>query len=315
MMEGHLKKRKMRYSQKNKLSRETSGSCKFKVLILCVTFIPFLAFAKGEYTRVDSTKLYSEYYPNPKASFKGTIIFQNGAGTELGEWTKNNAFFQCVKKYGDLFLYDRSGLGNSPPDLSMTVDKPMTAELINSKLEKLLKRRGCKPPYIFVAHSYGAMYAGHFARKYPGLVKAILMVDPVPSNYEWSDDFLNQYKKDITRMKQLTSKQAYEEFTYLKREQESTMPAQLFYQIMGFEKTKLQIRELPLMINKIPIIIVSSSYMEKNAPVKGDWYQLQRQWLNKNPQSEIIQVKSSHFIQLDHTELICKQIGKLLNKE
>jgi len=288
--------------------------CKYLILVGFIIF-PIVTFALGKYIRVDNTTLYSEYYPNPKASFKGTIIFQNGAGTALGEWTKNKTFLKCVERYGNLFMYDRSGLGNSPPDLGMSTEKPMTATLINLKLSQLLKKENIKPPYILVAHSYGGMYAGYFAREYPKLVKGILMVDPVPPNYEWSDTFLKQYQSDIKKMKTLTSKKAYEQFTYLKGEASNTMPAQLFYQLMGFAKTKAQINKLPPLHNQVPIIVVSSSFMEKNAPIKGDWYQLQKQWLNKNPNSKIIQVQSEHFIQLEHPRLICEQIKKLIDIE
>ncbi len=31
------------------------------------------------------------------------------------------------------------------------------------------------------------MYAGYFARKYPDSVTGMLMVDPVPSNYQYSN--------------------------------------------------------------------------------------------------------------------------------
>ena len=287
---------------------------KLKYLFLTgIIIFPALVFSHGKYTRVSKITLYSEYFSNPKATFKGTIVFQNGAGTDLQEWAKNKSFFRCVSQYGNLFMYDRSGLGKSPPDVSMSLEKPMTAKLINAKLIQLLGKENIKPPYLLVGHSYGGMYAGYFARKFPNLVKGVLMIDPVPPNYKWTDAFLKQYQSDIKKMKLLTSEEAYKQFTYLKRERSNAMPAQLFYQLMGFAQTKFQLNKLPPMNNKIPIIIISSSYMEKNAPVKGDWYQLQKQWLNKNPHSKIMQVNSGHFIQLEHPTLVCKQIERLAN--
>ena len=75
---------------------------KYKYLVLIsILIFPLAVFAQGQ--------LYSEYYPNPHAKFKGTIIFENGSGAALTEWTENEAFFQCAKQYGNLFLYDRIG--------------------------------------------------------------------------------------------------------------------------------------------------------------------------------------------------------------
>lgn len=286
---------------------------KYKYLIVIIIFfISSLTCAQGRFTKIDNAVLFSEYYPNATAHFKGTIIFQNGAGTTLKEWTKNKIFFNCIRKYGNIFLYDRSGLGKSPPDLSMSLAKPMTAELVNSKLIKLLKKNNIKSPYILVAHSYGGMYAGYFARKYPNLVKGILMIDPVPNNYQWSDKFLKKFQSDIKKMDKLSSKEAYQQYSYVRANKYNLMTAQLFYQLKGFKQTKNQINRLPKMSSKFPIIIISSSYMDKNAPIKGNWYKLQHQWLNKNPNSKILNVHSGHFIQLEHPKLICEQLNELV---
>ncbi len=111
------------------------------LLLIFFIFLAINVFANGQYTKIGDVRIYSEYYSNPNAKFKGTILFENGAGTTLKEWTKNKSFFQCARRYGNLFMYDRSGLGKSSPDLSMSIKNPMTAKLINSKLIKLLKKR------------------------------------------------------------------------------------------------------------------------------------------------------------------------------
>ena len=213
----------------------------------------------------------------------------------------------------NIFLYDRSGLGKSPPDLSMSTKSPMTAKLINSKLMKLLKKRNIKPPYILVAHSYGGLYAGYFARKYPRLVKAVLMVDSVPNNYEWADAFLNQYQAAMKKRKGLSSKEIYALYNRLNgAHNPNVMSPELYYQLIGFEQTKKQVNALPPLSNKIPVIIISSSFMEKHAPIKGDWFKQQKQWLNHNLNSKIIKVRGGHFIQLEYPYLICKQIRTLV---
>ncbi len=284
------------------------------VSTLFMLFSTSFAGEKNYFTKIGNIKLYSEYYPNSHAKFKGTIVFQNGAGTSLKEWTQNKTFFNCVRKYGNLFMYDRSGLGKSPPDMSMSLTNPMTPKIINHKLMALLKKRKVKPPYIIVAHSYGGLYAGYFARKHPTLVTGMLMIDPVPNNYEWSDAFLNQFRSIMQKMKKQTTKELYAQHSYAKANKIKILSAQLFFQLIGFEQSKSQVNKLPELSNKIPIIILSSSYMEKHAPIKGDWHTKQKQWLNTNPNSKIIKVNSSHFIQLEHPKLVCDQIKLLVMK-
>lgn len=282
------------------------------LLVVGMLMFPLISLGQGRYTQLSNVKIYSEYFPNKHAKFKGTIVFENGSGTPLTEWTENKIFLQCVKQLGSLFTYDRSGVGKSPPDLSMSIEKPMTAKLINSKLMKLLKKENIDPPYILVAHSYGGMYAGYFARKFPNLVQGILMVDPVPNNYEWSDNFLQRHnttKEQIQQMQKISSKELYRKYS----DANSLMSAQLFYQFIGFKQTKNQVNRLPLLSDKIPVVIVSSSDMEKNAPIKGNWYEQQKQWLNSNIHSKIIKVNSGHFVQLENPKLICEQIKTLIS--
>ena len=76
--------------------------------------------------------------------------------------------------------------------------------------------------------------------------------------------------------------------------------------------TKEQLAKLPSMSNKIPIVIVSSTYFAKEAPIIGNWFNLQKQWLNQNRNSQIFKVLSGHFIQHDKPKLICEQLNKLV---
>src|SRR5579872_7110564 len=150
-----------------------------KKYLFLIFLISFNACAKGQLTNISpGISIYSEFYPNPSAKFKGTIIFINGSGTDLSEWKSNKDFFDCAKKMGSVFLYDRNGVGKSPPDLQLSANNPLTARQVSDKLTALLKQLNIRPPYLFVAHSYGAIYAGYFVLKNPSLVRALLLVDP-----------------------------------------------------------------------------------------------------------------------------------------
>jgi len=283
-----------------------------KLIILSSLFHPSQAHAQPEFTDIDGVVVYSEYYPNPQSRFKGTIVFQNGSGASLKEWTDNAIFLKCIRQQGNALMYDRNGLGKSPPDSSISSDKPITAQLVNSKLIKLLRTKKIQEPYIVVSHSYGGLYAGYFARKHPELVAGMLMVDPVPRNYEYANQILETFKSTRKRLWHISSKEAYQRDNLDSPRDRNMMTADSFYQQLGFDETIKQLEKLPPMSNQFPITIVSSTEMDKNSVIKGDWYTLQKQWLNQNPESMIFKARAGHFIQLDRPKLICKELNKLV---
>ena len=283
-----------------------------KLMISTCLCIPTLAFAQAEFTELDGSLLYFKYFPSPESKFKGTIIFQNGSGTSLKEWTENKTFLKCVTEQGNALMYDRSGIGQSPPDLSISAEKPTTAQRVNSKLMKLLKRNHVQAPYILVSHSYGGLYAGHFARQHPDLVAGMLMIDTVPSNFQYSNQILEKFENNRIKFENISSEEAYRLYNSANQTESNSMTADSFYQQLGFNTTKQQLAKSPRMSNKFPIIIASSTEMNNHAPIKGDWYTSQMQWLNKNPQSKIFQAQGGHFLQLDRPKLMCQQLKKLI---
>jgi pimeloyl-ACP methyl ester carboxylesterase len=277
-----------------------------KKLIFLLCFVCVSSFASiGELMNANGVKLYSEYYPNHTSKFKGTIVFVNGSGTSMGEWGQNKQFFQCVKNAGSLFLWDRSGLGGSPNNLNLSEKNPITAKLISDQLSSLLEKRHIPSPYIIVAHSYGAIYAGYFVLKHPTLVKGFLLVDPVPRDFTFSNKLMEPFISGIAYAEKYPATAVYKNY--------SGQDAEVFYQMMGLSKSKDEIKKLGEINNAIPVVIISSTRMEfKTKPIIGDWYTQQKQWLNKNPNSKIFQVKSGHFIQIDRPSVACKQINKLI---
>ncbi|MBA2711757.1 MAG: alpha/beta hydrolase [Tatlockia sp.] len=250
--------------------------------------------------------LYSEYYPNLKTKFNGTLIFVNGSGSDLSEWKNNKTFFNCVKNLGSIFLYDRPGLGKSPSYLRFSSKNPLTAKLGYEHLSQLLSEKKIQPPYILVAHSYGALYAGYFALMKPELVKGLLLVDPAPRDFYFSESALNKFKKGMDDARRKQAKIIYKQY--------GGSEAEIFYQLLGFEASKDSLKRLGSIDNKIPIIIISSSTMEKLHPLIEEWYLSQKQWLNKNKMSKIIRVSSDHFIQLERPAKVCNELSEIVKQ-
>ncbi len=273
-------------------------------LLYIICLLASSVFA-GTYTTVESgVSIYSEYYPNTTSKFKGTIIFENAMGFSLGEWTNNQAFFQCAKKYGSLFFYDRNGLGMSPPDLNLSRKNPITGELINRKLLKLLRQNKIKPPYILVSNSYGALLSGYFALKNPRFVQGLLMVDPMPKMYSYNYQIIKGVEPLVRAAKSRSAASMYQNYSGVQAEIDI---------MLGFERTKKDIARFGDISDKIPIIIVSSGIVGRDNPyTQDDWFDGQKQWLNGHSKSRIFQVDAGHFIQLDMPEIICNQIRDLI---
>jgi len=274
----------------------------FIVTILLIVNIN--VYASGKMTDIDGVKLYSEYYPNPTSPFKGTVVFINGSGTSMGEWGQNKIFFSKIKKTASLFFYDRSGLGNSPNNYNLSSKNPITAKLIADQLFTLLEKNHIPKPYIIVAHSYGSIYAGYFVLKHPSLVRALLLVDPVPKNFIFSKKLMSQFENGISQAKNNSAEFIYHRY--------SGADTEVIYQMLGFNQSKQELKSLGSINNKIPVVIISSTKMENVVkPVRGDWFTLQKQWLNQNSESRIFQVQSGHFIQIQRPNIVASQIVKM----
>ncbi|MDQ5921113.1 MAG: hypothetical protein QG673_1169 [Pseudomonadota bacterium] len=283
-----------------------------KIVCIILSLLTINLYAIGTYTTIEpGVTLYSEYYPNQKAKFKGTIIFENGSGVTTSEWTQNKQFFTCTKNLGSLFMYDRNGLGKSPADLHTSVSNPITAELVNTKLIKLLQQKHISPPYLLIGHSFGGLYTDYFARKYPGLIQGVLLIDPSPPEFQYSDQVLNII--NVESWATIPSNELYEKYSDANAKKlHMDTDAVIYYQFRGFKQTKQQIKELPSLSDKIRLILLSSAKMENANAIKGSWLQRQKPYLNQNPHSKRIIVDSGHFIQLEKPDFVCDQIKNLL---
>jgi pimeloyl-ACP methyl ester carboxylesterase len=201
-------------------------------------------------------------------------------------------------------LYDRSGFGKCPPDLQLSYKNSITAKLISDRLSELLNTLNIKPPYIIVAHSYGAMYAGYFVLNNPKLVKGLLLVDPVPRDFIFDSKRMQVFQKGIEDAMTKPASYIYKKY--------SGADAEIFYQLIGFDESKQLVKQFGNIDDVIPVAIISSTEMEKEHPLKEDWYESQKQWLNKNPKSEIMQVTSDHFIQLKKPRIVCNELKKIV---
>jgi pimeloyl-ACP methyl ester carboxylesterase len=109
--------------------------------------------------------------------FGPTIVFEAGLGNDSTTW---KLVAGPVSQFARVVLYDRAGLGQSLPITKTT--SPVTADDVATHLHALLAAADTKPPYILVGHSFGGLYVQMFARKYPGDVLCVVLLDsPSPA--------------------------------------------------------------------------------------------------------------------------------------
>lgn len=114
-----------------------------------------------------------------------TVVFASGWGT-VNPYADFYPLYEGLKEYAKIAVYDRFGYGYS----GMT-DRPRDVDSITSEIHELLKVSGQNPPYVFAAHSLGALETLRYTQRYPDEVKGILMIEGGSPEYYESSPELN----------------------------------------------------------------------------------------------------------------------------
>jgi pimeloyl-ACP methyl ester carboxylesterase len=105
-----------------------------------------------------------------------TVVFDSGLGATSTSW---RMVAPEIARHARVVTYDRAGVGWSDPS-----PLPRTARQNMNELRTLLQKAEVPPPYLFVAHSYGAYNCRLFTSLYPDEVTGLVMVDGIHPQ-EW----------------------------------------------------------------------------------------------------------------------------------
>src|SRR3989339_859986 len=104
-------------------------------------------------------------------SGKPVIVFENGMADNYTRWA---LIIDEISKTHTVFAYNRPRIGESEDD-----SLPPTTKHIIENLREMLIKKGLKPPYVLVSHSFGGAYIRSFASDYPNEIAGLVFVDPV----------------------------------------------------------------------------------------------------------------------------------------
>lgn len=105
-----------------------------------------------------------------------TLVLTAGSGT-TSPYADFSPLYEPLKDY-HFVLYERPGYG-----WSENTTESRSVDTVVDELRALLQQAGEKPPYVFVAHSMGALETIRYAQRYPDEVEALVMIDGISPHY------------------------------------------------------------------------------------------------------------------------------------
>ena len=119
----------------------------------------------GHLFRVGSHRMYLDC----RGEGGPTVVFEAGSGGSSIDW---RSVLPGVGSFTRACAYDRAGYGRSDPG-----SKPRSLERMTSELHQLLQLAGERPPFVFVAHSFGGLIATEYGSRYPKDIGGFVFVD------------------------------------------------------------------------------------------------------------------------------------------
>ncbi|QGI44116.1 alpha/beta fold hydrolase [Bacillus licheniformis] len=216
------------------------------------------------------------YTKQRKGKKNATIIFEAGYGFSSTTW---QPILSDIDEDLGLFAYDRAGLGKSGPSTSKR-----TADQMVKELKALLAAADVKPPYLFVAHSFGAVIASLFASRYSDEVIGMVLLDPACEDQEEKVLPLlpDTLKEDY--VKQFSIEGSHEDFK------------------QSLDMLKQEKKHL----GSVPLLVLSAGKRTEAAKqAHQEWLKLHSRLLSLSHQSGWIQAKnSSHLIHHDEPHIV-----------
>lgn len=216
----------------------------------------------------------------------GTVVFENGLGGTMDWWAK---VFPEIAKNSTTFAYNRPGYGKSDP-----TSTPRDGMHIVDELRSLLQSKGLNPPYVLAGHSLGGLYMQLFARRYPGEVSALVLVDS-------------------THPAQLKGDGARESWPFWARAILAiAAPAVAEKELNAITATGEAVLALPTLAGKPVIVLSALKPMKEKSKLADDANEKRKDIARLYPDAKQVWVDSGHGIPLENPEPVISAIREAL---
>lgn len=264
------------------------------VLLACVQFT-------HQNERVYFVEVFGKkIYYQDKGEDNPTIVFLAGLGVSMEDFYKMQTE---LSKTSRVILYDRAGIGKSE---AMGNDRNL--KNISMELFDFLSKIGIEKPVILVGHSRGGLIARYFVSQFPEKALGLVLIDPAIPELAGRKRALRNESEQV----QLDA--IYKSFYTDTVEYSSTIRSE-FKNFYTSDSSLLAGKSLPV---SIPVTIIASNkstsekYGKEDVLIKEE---LLNSYLKAAPQTKLILTKKSgHFIYIEESELVIKEIKSMAAK-
>lgn len=215
-----------------------------------------------------------------------TVVFEAGLGDD---WTPWDDVAAEVSKHARVFAYSRPGYGASDPTAT-----PRDPKHIVEELRALLESQGFKPPYVLVGHSMGGAYMELFAKSHPEEVVGAVLVDPRHRDFLATCEAAHLDQCGIP---------------------EATLQEQQPAQIAEYHAFTLASEQIEAAgpFGQYPVRVLTATSHPVSPAREALWETMLASLAAESTRGEQIIVSgASHYIQLDHPEMVVSTILSVL---
>jgi len=112
---------------------------------------------------------YNQFEYKLTGSGDVNVVFINGFRTKLDSWEQ---VYPVISKTNKVLLFNRYGVGKSSK-----ATQEQTGEIVVGEIHNFFSKLKMQPPFLFVAHSLGGIFANLYARTYPDEISGVVFVD------------------------------------------------------------------------------------------------------------------------------------------
>ena len=258
----------------------------------------------GKFSNIGNNNIHFEYDGEGEITF----VLISGLGETLETW---NTIYEDLQKMGQVFRYDRSGLGFSEEGIL-----PRSVNVMAEELNTVLNNENIKGSFVLIGHSAGAFLSRHFANKYPEQVIGIFLIDPYQ---EMAREQFGEWPMSYKLMNWSFRKMAWSGLPYsiLPKPPHPIYKTSKAIRTYGNEAypEEISIKQFKEVDNNsdLPIYLISA---DNSSPKENEMF---RKWNEEilstynNTINKHIVIKSGHHVHIEKPDLILSELTEFVS--